>query len=344
MSKENKSKLKKNIKQFLSNNARFFWVLFFTVVIILIFHHMVLKRYELFGYSYLWELLEVILVFGILYFYGLIAFRFIVKWVERLVENTFSKILKNFWRGQTDKLVEAIKKENLSPANDVYNYKSVVLDTSAIIDGRIFDVIKTGFLDNPIIVTQNVIDELQYLADRGEKIKRKKGRKGLDSLREIKKRLGDSRFNLIDLKTKPEDVDKSLVKYCKVHNCKIATVDYNLNKAADVASVEVLNVNKLANEIKTKVLPGDTINIKFIQNGTENDQVVGYLDDGTMVVVNSASNLLNKKVDVVVEKVLQTNAGRMIFASVPSKDTNGNLKKQTSKNKRVFFKPQTWKY
>ncbi len=333
-----KVSLKLKLKTFLSKYSHFFWVLFFSLVILFISHHLVLKRYTLFGYKYLWEIVEIIIVFVILYFYGLIVYRFIAKWLEKIIENTFSKILRNFWKGQTDKLVEAIKKENLSIENNGFKCKSVVLDTSAIIDGRIFDVIKTGFLDNPIIVTQNVIDELQYLADNGEKNKRKKGRAGLDSLREIKKKVGDYRFKIVDLKTSPEKVDKSLVHYCKVNKCKIATVDYNLNKTADVAGVEVLNVNKLANEIKTKVLPGDTIVIKFIQEGTEKNQVVGYLDDGTMVVVNDAKDLLNKKQAVVVDKVLQTNAGRMIFAKIK------NSQKSTEKrNKKMLFYPQTWR-
>lgn len=191
----------------------------------------------------------------------------------------------------------------------------VVLDTSAIIDGRIVGIIKTGFLDTVFIVPQNVINELQHMADKSNKIKRDKGRRGLDILKEIRKLVGKKRFIIVELQSEPAEVDHSLVDFCKKNNTKIATVDFNLNKAAQVAGVTVLNINQLANEIKLNLLPGELLMVKLVQQGKEDGQAVGYLEDGTMIIVRDADKHIGEHIEVTVDKVLQTNAGRMIFAN-----------------------------
>ena len=170
-----------------------------------------------------------------------------------------------------------------------------------------------------IIVPQGVVDELQHLADKKNNIKRQKGRRGLDVLRDIKKTVGKKRFSILESKEKVEDVDKSLVEFCRKNKTTLVTVDYNLNKAAQIVGVEVLNINKLANEVKTNLIPGEILLIKLVQQGKEPSQAVGYLEDGTMIVVKNAAKFIGDHKDVVIDKVLQTSAGKMLFASLASK-------------------------
>ena len=263
-------------------------------------------------------------LFLLTYFFGKVLITSIGSAFENFVVKTFRKVLNELWKVQYSRILEVISKENKAvPAVEiekklVYIPSSIVLDTSTIIDGRILGVIQTGFLDGAIIVPQNVIDELQHMADKSDALKRHKGRRGLDTLKEIRKSMPKGVFSVVDLKSKPEDVDKSLVSYCKKHNAKIATVDYNLNKAAQVSGVKVLNINRLANEIKTNLLPGEVMIVKLVQKGKEGDQAVAYLEDGTMLVVKNAAEHVGLHKEVRVEKVLQTSAGRMIFAELNS--------------------------
>jgi uncharacterized protein YacL len=188
-----------------------------------------------------------------------------------------------------------------------------VLDTSVIIDGRISDIAETGFLDGTMVIPQFVLRELQTVADSSDPLKRARGRKGLDVLQELRKSSRvEVQFSEMDF---PEvrEVDQKLIEVAKYLNAPIVTNDFNLNKVAKLRGVTVLNVNELANALKPVVLPGETLKVFLIKEGKERDQAVAYLDDGTMVVVDSARHLIGTKVEVVVTSVLQTTAGKMIF-------------------------------
>ena len=189
-----------------------------------------------------------------------------------------------------------------------------ILDTSVIIDGRIADICQTGFLEGIIVIPQFVLEELQHIADSSDVLKRNRGRRGLDILNRIQKELpievqiyeGD--FEEI------QEVDSKLVKLAKISNGIVVTNDFNLNKVCDLQSVQVLNINDLANAVKPVVLPGEELRVQVIKDGKEQKQGIAYLDDGTMIVVEEGRNYIGKSIEVLVTSVLQTSAGRMIFA------------------------------
>jgi uncharacterized protein YacL len=189
-----------------------------------------------------------------------------------------------------------------------------LLDTSVIIDGRIADICQTGFLDGIIVIPQFVLMELQHIADSSDALKRNRGRRGLDILNRIQKELpvevqiyeGD--FDDV------QEVDSKLIKLAKLTNGIVVTNDFNLNKVCELQSVQVLNINDLANAVKPVVLPGEELNVQLIKDGKEYHQAIAYLDDGTMIVVEDGRNYIGKRIDVLVTSVLQTSAGRMIFA------------------------------
>ena len=189
-----------------------------------------------------------------------------------------------------------------------------ILDTSVIIDGRIADVCEAGFLDGVFLVPQFILQELQHIADSPDPLKRARGRRGLDILHRIQKmahinvRITDEDFPKI------KEVDSKLVALARVHDAKVITNDFNLNKVAELQGVTVLNINELANALKPVVLPGETLRIFVIKEGKEYNQGVAYLDDGTMVVVENGRRLIGKNAEVSVTSVLQTTAGRMIFS------------------------------
>ena len=191
---------------------------------------------------------------------------------------------------------------------------AVLLDTSVIIDGRIADICRTGFIQGELVVPLFVLNELQHVADSADTLRRNRGRRGLEILRQLQEespvpvRLVDE-----DVPTVRE-VDDKLIALAKEIGAAILTNDYNLNRVAELQSVKVLNVNELANAVKTVLLPGETFTIYVLQEGKEYNQGVGYLDDGTMVVVEEGSVFIGSTIDVIVNKVLQTAAGRMIFA------------------------------
>ncbi|HSV31986.1 MAG TPA: PIN domain-containing protein [Atribacteraceae bacterium] len=188
-----------------------------------------------------------------------------------------------------------------------------ILDTSAIVDGRIADVCKTGFIEGDMLVPRFVLKELQQVADSQDPLKRSRGRRGLDILNRMRKekkvnvRIADRDFPEI------RDVDAKLIKLGKVIGGTVITNDFNLNKIAELEGVEVLNINDLANALKPYLLPGEELRVQIIREGKESDQGVGYLDDGTMVVVEGGKRHINNTLDTVVTSVLQTPAGRMIF-------------------------------
>ncbi len=188
-----------------------------------------------------------------------------------------------------------------------------ILDTSVIIDGRIADIVETGFVDGSLVIPQFVLRELQLVADSGDSMKRNRGRRGLDILQRIQK-MPELHIQIVE-EDFPHlrDVDMKLIELAKLYDCKIVTNDFNLNKVAQLHGVDVLNINELANALKPVVLPGETMRVFILKEGKEYNQGVAYLDDGTMVVVDNAKRLISKTIDISVTSVLQTTAGKMIF-------------------------------
>ena len=214
-------------------------------------------------------------------------------------------------------------------SREVKGARPLVLDTSVIIDGRIADVAEAHVLDQPLIVPRFVLLELQGIADSSDKLRRNRGRRGLDILNKLQKSPGiDVQIHDGDI---PEmngvrEVDQKLVILAKSLGGKVVTNDYNLNKIAKLQGVDVINLNDLANALKPIVLPGETLNVKLIKRGEEPGQGVGYLDDGTMVVTEGGVHHLGEVVRLTVTSVLQTSAGRMIFGRLdqPSGPDHGN--------------------
>jgi uncharacterized protein YacL len=188
-----------------------------------------------------------------------------------------------------------------------------ILDTSVIIDGRIADIVETGFVDGTLVIPQFVLRELQLVADSSDSMKRNRGRRGLDILQRIQKMPQLNIQILEDDFPNVREVDMKLIELAKVYDCKIVTNDFNLNKVAQLHGVEVLNINELANALKPVVLPGETMRVFILKEGKEYNQGVAYLDDGTMVVVDNARKMISKTIDIAVTSVLQTTAGKMIF-------------------------------
>ncbi|MCL6451609.1 MAG: TRAM domain-containing protein [Acetobacteraceae bacterium] len=188
-----------------------------------------------------------------------------------------------------------------------------VLDTSVIIDGRIADVCKSGFIEGPIVIPSFVLEELRRIADSSDLLRRNRGRRGLDVLNRIQKEL-EIPVQIVDLQVPEGEVDSRLVRVAKALEAKIITNDYNLNKVAQLHGVPVLNINELANALKPAVLPGEEMTVHIIRDGRELGQGVAYLDDGTMIVVDGGKRHIGETIGVLVTSVLQTAAGRMIFA------------------------------
>ena len=192
----------------------------------------------------------------------------------------------------------------------------LLLDTSVIIDGRIADISQTGFIRNTLLVPNFVLAELQYIADSADALRRNRGRRGLEVLEQLQENsLVPVQISDLDIDG-VKGVDDKLVMLAKQLDCPIVTNDFNLNSVAKLQGVVVLNINELANAVKTVILPGENVAIKIIQEGKERDQGVAYLDDGTMIVVENGRQHLNRNVEVMVTRVIQTNAGRMIFAKM----------------------------
>lgn len=194
--------------------------------------------------------------------------------------------------------------------------RHVLLDTSVIIDGRIADISETGFIDAKMLVPRFVLNELQHIADSDDSMRRKRGRRGLEILNRLMKD-PDIPIEVTDMDTPDfQEVDAKLVALARDLDAAVITNDYNLNRVADLQGVRVLNINELANAVKTVMLPGESLTVQIIQEGKEPGQGVGYLDDGTMVVVEEGRSYIDTERDVVVTRVLQTVAGRMIFAQL----------------------------
>ncbi|MGE5262476.1 MAG: PIN/TRAM domain-containing protein [Acidobacteriota bacterium] len=234
-------------------------------------------------------------------FISLIAFGYLGAWVMVMRERDFFAILggrlgrEGFVRASTD--------------------KSVLLDTSVIIDGRIADISRTGFVDGTMTIPRFVLAELQHIADSADSLRRNRGRRGLDMLNKLQKEsIVPIRITDLDVE-EVHEVDDKLIRLAKNMHCPIVTNDYNLNRVAELQGVRVLNVNELANAVRAVVLPGESMRVRVVQEGKELGQGIAYLDDGTMVVVENGKKFLNSSIDVVVTRMLQTNQGRMIFAA-----------------------------
>jgi uncharacterized protein YacL len=196
----------------------------------------------------------------------------------------------------------------------------LIVDTSSLIDGRIADIVQAGFITGSLIIPRFVLDELHHIADSYDATRRIRGRRGLEVLNRLQNEL-DIRVQIseVDLKEIPE-VDGKLVRLGKLLGCAILTNDFNLNQVAKIQGVQVLNVNDLANAVRPVVMPGDELIVRIIQEGKEPGQGVGFLDDGTMIVVEDGRRYMNSEQTVAVTKALQTSAGRMIFAHLKTND------------------------
>lgn len=221
-----------------------------------------------------------------------------------LRQKDFLNILPNHW----------IKEATDGRRNDY-----LLLDTSVIIDGRVADITRTGFIKGTMLVPRFVLDELQHIADSPDTLRRNRGRRGLDILNKLQKE-SDVPVQITDMDVADiREVDGKLIRLARTLRCPVVTNDYNLNRVAELQGVHVLNINELANAVKAVLLPGESIRVQVIQEGKEAGQGVAYLDDGTMVVVESGKRYIDKTLDVVVTRVLQTVAGRMIFAQPAEK-------------------------
>ncbi len=211
-------------------------------------------------------------------------------------------------------------RKNDPAANDPHLKEAFVapkiLDTSVIIDGRIFDICKTGVFEGDIVIPEFVLVELQHIADSADSMKRTKGRRGLDILNKMQTELKvPVRISEVDFDD-TQEVDLKLIKLAKLLNGKVVTTDYNLNKVASVHKVDVFNINELSNAVKPVLLPGEELKCTIIKDGKEQRQGIAYLEDGTMIVVEGGRGRIGEELDVAVTSVLQTAAGRMIFAKI----------------------------
>ena len=204
--------------------------------------------------------------------------------------------------------------------------RNILLDTSVIIDGRVSDIARAGFLPGTLLIPRFVLNELQYVADSPDGLRRARGRRGMETIAELQK-LPNVLTRISDINVEGvREVDEKLIVLAKQLKCPVLTNDYNLNRVAELQGVTILNINELTNAVKSVVLPGEVLRINVIQEGKEYGQGVGYMDDGTMVVVENGKDVIGEYAEVTISKVLQTAAGRMIFARV-DEDKLGKKKK-----------------
>jgi uncharacterized protein YacL len=244
----------------------------------------------------------------ILPFIGVLVFGYVGVMVFVMRQNDIFGGFRSRFTGRNAEVNEIAEKSTPEAA------RTILLDTSVIIDGRIADVAKTGFLMGSLLIPRFVLNELQYIADSPDNLRRQRGRRGMEVLSQLQKEgLLPVKISDIDIEG-VRAVDEKLVVLARQLQAPILTNDYNLNRVAELQGVKVLNVNELSNAVKSVLLPGESLLVNIIQEGREMDQGVAYLDDGTMVVVEDGRGRINSQVTVTVTKILQTNAGRMIFA------------------------------
>ncbi|GEO68932.1 PIN/TRAM domain-containing protein [Levilactobacillus acidifarinae] len=240
---------------------------------------------------------------------GYLGFRLGTR-LSKIRGEEWRKLFQSRTKKANDEASEKVLDKQAEP--NFHHYK--ILDTNILIDGRIYDLAKTGFLEGTLLVPNFVLYELQYIADSSDSVKRVRGRRGLDILNKLQnEQIMPIEMYEGDFEDIPE-VDSKLIALAKKNGGVIVTNDYNLNKVIQFQNVQVLNINSLANALKPRVIPGENLHVMVVKNGTERQQGVAYLDDGTMVVVEDGKYFINKQLDVVVTSAIQTDAGRMIFA------------------------------
>lgn len=240
-------------------------------------------------------------------------------WIEDLIKNTVSEIVGNFWEQQTKRINDKKRNKHRQKAEEEKQKlksqleNSVVLDTSVLIDGRLLDVVKTGFFDNTFVVLPAVLNELHLVSDNEDKLKRERGRRGLDTVKRLK---GLARVLTPNIKLSGEGVDNKLVDFSRTNKIKLMTQDYNLKKLAEAQGIKVLSLNELVEAVKISVLPGERFTLEISHTGKEKQQGVGYLPDGTMVVVEGAREYVGQSLLVKAVKLIQSPAGKIIFCQL----------------------------
>lgn len=244
-------------------------------------------------------------------FVGVVLFAYLSITIFSMRSHDFFKLISNI----SSKGRNALPDKQVDDVDQNWvETRTILLDTSVVIDGRIADIARTGFLPGSLLIPRFILNELQNIADSPDSLRRQRGRRGMEVLANLQKEPNiPIRISDIDVEGVRE-VDDKLVILARQLRCPVLTNDYNLNRVAELQGVTVLNINELANAVKSVLLPGELMRIRVIQDGKEANQGVGYMDDGTMVVIENGHDYMDREIVVVVTKVLQTAAGRMIFA------------------------------
>jgi len=219
-----------------------------------------------------------------------------------------------------------IGRQNNKKKKEAPYVNPILVDTSSLIDGRVADVVESGFLYGTLVVPRFILSELQHIADASNALRRGKGRRGLDILEKMKKSKQVKTTIYSGDDPQGKNIDEKLLNLAKTLKGKVLTTDFNLNKVATVSGIKILNINELVNQLKTTLLPGEQLQVKVIQEGKEKTQGVGYLNDGTMIVVEGGAGKIGKIINTTVLRVLQTAAGRMIFVQAESEGQKQEVK------------------
>lgn len=250
--------------------------------------------------------------------FGYVIFPKVVRFVKVVTMTTFNFVVHRVSSEVSSQIIR-LPRPNTPFSHPTQQLGSVaitrplILDTSSIIDGRILDIAKTGFLSGLVLVPKFVLTELQQVADSSDSLKRQRGRRGFEVVEELKK-IKSIRVEIWDKDQSGKEVDEKLMNLSKGVNGKLVTTDFNLNRLASVSNLSVLNVNDLANAVKTIALPGEEISLKVVHLGKDKTQGIGYLPDGTMVVIAGSAEKIGQTIKIEITKNMQTPAGRMIFA------------------------------
>jgi len=283
------------------------------------------KDNPLYGVKFLAEVLIALIAAFTGFFLVPVAFMKVKDWVEGVINAAVSNIVRNFWDQQSsrmekkkrDKQKQKAEEEKKKLKEQLSN--SVVLDTSVLVDGRIIDIVKTGFFDKTLVIPSAVLKELHLISDSSNKTKRERGRRGLDIVKKLK-----NKVEVISpsMKSREKGVDSKLLEFAKHHKIKLMTQDFNLNKLAQAQGVNVLNINELVEAVKVSVIPGEMLEVEIQHEGQEKRQGVGYMPDGTMTVVKNAEELVGKTVNAKVLRVIQSKAGKIIFCDINRDDND----------------------
>ncbi len=280
--------------------SRILFSLFVSLLISISVHFAYFAHSPFLQVNYVGEVIVGLSVFALFYY--------LIPFILKAIRDSLLVLLE-----QALKEVKEFSK-NRKPKLQVKGSRPVLVDTSALIDGRICNIVYAGFLDSQLLIPQFVLDELHLVSDSKEKLKRDRGRRGLATLEDLVK------HRKRDVKIYPtpnsKNVDKSLIRLAKKLKARILTADHNLNKVAKIQKIEVLNINELAKALKVKHLPGDIIRVKVISKGQNKGQGIGYLSDGTMIIVDGGEKYINKSVKVEIKKLLQKDSGTILFSHI----------------------------